>query len=246
MAGIIPVTLDSRFLGGDSTFFDTNNYSPPPNANLILIATTIGQVSPIAVIPSLSTGNGITWSLVISQSFDWVGTDRGRVSVFRGIGAAPVPGTTRVQYADTQFRQFLNVFQFNNTDIGSLGLDFIAASNSLKEPSGSGINPSITMPPAENPANATLGILSIAEGTPLIVEGLGFTLLDINTQGGPELGTQAIEFSQVVKTTVDWNLSSDTLDRALVALELRNIQPFTEGVAPAVGGSAFVSGNLIT
>ena len=246
MADIVPVLLDFRFQGGDASFFDTNTFSPAPNTNLITVSMGIGQVTPLVTVPGLS-GNGITYSIVATQNFDWAGVDRGILSVHRGLGAAPTSGVTRVQYTQNLFRHFVFVFQLQNTDIGNLGANLIVGTPAqAKIALGGGNNPSIAMPAAENPANSTMGFIGVAEGQPQTLEGIGFTILKVLGGTGPEPGLQGAEFAQVVRTLVDWNMGGDAENKALIAVELRNAVPFVEGAAPAVGGSAFVGGNLIT
>lgn len=244
-----PITfllLDQRDLGGDATFFDTNSYAPVPNKIHLLVCSGIGSVPPPDPIIPVVTGNGLTWSIVASQKFDWSGANRGIVSIFRGIGTAPTTGATRVSYNRTFFRQAISVWQVNNTDIGNLGADAIVATATAKILFDQGLNPSITMPPASDAANATLGILSWRDlpGNINPQAGFGFSLL-LNLPN-VEGGGHALEFSQVVKTNVDWIINGEP-DLALIGVELRNAQPaLPEAVVQVLGRPAFITGNLIT
>lgn len=236
--------LDSRDLGGDSTGFDTNSFVPQANKTHLLICSGIGSAPPPEPIIPVVTGNALTWSLVASQKFDWSGTNRGIVSIFRGLGSSPTPGVAHVQYNRQFFRQAIQVWLVDNTDIGNLGANAIAAAVTLKLAAGAGLNPSVTMPAASDPANASLGIIAYRDPNPAVVAGIGFSLLLnlVNAEGGGH----ALELSPVVKTTIDWNMGTDP-DFALIGVELANATPAPpppEG--QVLGRPAFVTGNLIT
>lgn len=249
MPDITFLLLDSRDLGGDSTFFDTNIYTPVANTTILIVSSGVGSVPPPEPIIPVVSGNSLTWSHVASQRFDWAGTNRGIVNVHRGIGSAPTNGATRVQYNRTFFRQALSLWQVNNSDIGNLGADAIVAIASLKLAPAGGLNPAVTMPAASDPANATLGILAWRD-EPATVNinpqaGNGFSLLvnRFNVEGGGH----AVEFRPSVLTNVDWIINQDDPDLALIGVELRNAQPaLPAGAAQVQGRPAFISGNLIS
>ena len=238
--------LDSKENGTNSSFYDTDSYSPGANRTIILCTTGIANIAP-PVIPGVS-GNGLVWSLVLSQLYDFGGVDRSRLTVYRGLSSTPTVGVTRVQYAGLQLRQQILVFQFDNTDIGNLGANAIVGSPvSKKENTGLGLNPSVTMPAAEDQANATLGIIATGNPVPLVVPGIGFILLGSAITAPTQDGGNFAEFSTVPKVTVDWNLGNNTAEKALAGIELRNVLP-SGAPAPAqvLGRPGFVSGNLIT
>lgn len=245
MSQINAVLLDFRELGGDASFFDTNSYSPAANQTVILVTSGVGQVSPVPIIPGVS-GNGLTWSLVASQQFDWAGVNRGRVTVYRGLSAAPSVGVTRVQYASTLFQQAITVFQFTQTDIGNLGANAIVGTPvQVKEPTGSGTNPSLNVPAGEDSENAQIGIFAYSDPSMLIIPGIGFVTLKNNPTG--EGGGHYTEMSQIVLDPVDFILNNDTAVRAMIAIELRNATPSGAAAGAQAGGRpSFVTGNLIT
>lgn len=246
MPPITAVLLDFVDKGLDASFFDTNVYNPAANQTVILVTSTIGQVPPPPpIIPGVS-GNGLTWSLVASQLFFFFSADRGRLTIYRGLSSSPTSGVTRVQYGSTQFRQAITVFQFQNTDIGNLGANAIVGTPvQTSELTGSGTNPSLTVPAGENAANSQIGIFAHEEPTPLIIPGIGF--IELKNNPNAEGGGHQTEMSQVVLTTVDWILNNDTASRAMIAIELRNATPApAEPAAQILGRPAFVTGNLIT
>jgi len=61
----------TRENGTNSTFYDTNSYLPLANQTIILATTGLANVAP-PIIPGVS-GNGVTWSLVLSQLYDFAG-----------------------------------------------------------------------------------------------------------------------------------------------------------------------------
>ena len=248
MSDILFNLLDSRDQGGDASFFDTNVFTPAANQTIILATSglKVGVPPPAPVAPSLS-GNGVTWSLIASQLFDWAGTDRGILSVYRGLASSPTTGVTRVQYGSTQLRQAIVTFQYTQTDIGNLGANSIVGTPVQKRiANGAGdLNPSLTLPAGENIANPVIGILAGGDGPNIGVVNPGFGFIETIRLNHSEGGLQHQIFSQFVLTTVDWIIQFDPA-LALIAFELRNANPFVAGVSPAVGGSAFIAGNLIT
>lgn len=247
MPDIQALLLDSRDLGGDSTGFNTNNFTPGANKTILFISSGIGSVPPPEpVIPIVSNGNGIAYSLVASQKFDWSGTNRGIVNVFRGVATTPTLGFSRVQYNRTFFRQAMMVWEFSGTDIGNLGANAIAQSDTKKILLNGGLNPFITMPAGSDPANSSLGIIAYRDdgGNPGINPGIGFVIL-LNLPNA-EGGGIALEMSQTVRTNVDFQVSNDP-DFAMIGIELKNNVPAPPPAGPQVfGRPAFISGNLIT
>ena len=246
MADIAALLLDSVDRGGDSTFFDTDAFTPGANKTVLFISMGIGSVPPPdPIIPIVTNGNGIAYSHVATQRFDWSGVNRGIVNVFRGVATSPTLGTSRVSYVRTFFRQAMMVLEFSNTDIGNLGENAVAAEATKKLPDGDGLNPFITMPAGSDPANSSLGIIAYAGGpNPGINPGQGFILL--NRQENFEGGVVVIEMSQTVKTNVDFLVGSDPVG-AIIGIELVNAIPAPPPAGPQqLGRPAFISGNLIT
>ena len=246
MPKIVPNLLDFREQGGDSTFFDTNTYFPSANRTVLLFtyAIRLGLPPPPPIIPAVS-GNNLTWVLVASQLFAHGGVDRARISIFRAVGPAPTSGVTRVQYAITQLRHATTVIEFANTDIGNLGANAIVGTPPSEQDDPGTLTPSIILPAAEDPENASLGILAYGEPNPIVVPGVGITVLKNNptTEGGG----QQVQFTQSPVTLMDWTLSGIADAQAQIAIELRNATPSGPAAGPQIlGRPAFVSGNLIT
>lgn len=244
MGDIIPILLDFRETGGDSTFFDTNAYTPPINNTVVLVCNGIGLVSPPPIIPTV-VGNGVSWSLVATQLYAHGGADRARLSVYRGLASSPTLGTTRVSYAATQFRQSITVFQFTQTDIGNLGANAIVGTPAKVEiAASSGFNPSLAVPVGEDPANSQVGFLGYSDPNPGITPGIGFVTLQNNPT--IEGGGHYLEMSQIVLPAVDFNVTTEAPTFAIIAVELRNATPAAPGAAAQVSGRpAFLAGNLI-
>lgn len=246
MSDIVALTLDKVSKGGDSTFFDTGTFQASPNRTVLLFCQGVGSVPPPVPIIPIVNGNGLPWSLVGTQLYDWAGVDRARLSVFRGVSASPTLGTTRVSYNRTHFRQAITVIEFSNTDIGNLGANAIVGTpGSSKIAVGSGLNPSIAQAAGENSANSLIGVLASRDPDPAVNPGIGFIILEKNP-GVEEGGGHFIEMSQVVLTTTDFLVSSDP-EFAIMGIELRNATPAGgPGEPQVIGRPSFIQGNLIT
>lgn len=248
MADIIPLELSFNQTGSDASFHDSLTYTPPANKLIILVDYQVQLLTtPPPTVPGVS-GNGVSWTPILTQLFDHGGVDRALITVYRGLTSSPTSGETRTSYSRNFLRCAKTIFQFSNVDIGSLGADAIVQTKQAKILADVTQNPSVTLDnPEEDQANSVLGICGYGETdvavNPGVVQGLGFELLRNNPT--TETGGQAMEFRQRVQQLVDWNMSAADFDWAPIAIELRNAIPFVEGVAPAVGGSAFIDGNLI-
>ncbi len=248
MADIIPLELSFNETGGDATFHGSLSYTPPPNKLILLVDYQVQLLTtPPPTVP-LCDGNGVNWTPVLTQLFDHGGVDRALITVYRGLTSSPTTGVTTTSYTRAFLRCAKTIFQFSNVDIGNLGADAIAQTKQAKILADVTQTPSVTLDnPEEDQANSVLGICGYGDTdtaqNPGVVQGLGFELLRNNPT--VETGGQAIEFRQRLQQLVDWNMSSADFDWAAIAIELRNAIPFVEGVAPAVGGSAFIDGNLI-
>lgn len=251
MPDIIPVELTFNESGGDATFHDSLTYTPPANKLVMLFEYVVQfPLTPPPTIPAVS-GNGVTWVLVATQLFDHGGTDRARLSIFRGLASAPTTGVTRTQYAQAQLRFAKTIFQFTNVDIGAAGADAIVQlKNGPKIAQNVTAAPSATLDnPAEDVANSSLGILAYGDTdtarNPILVAGVGFGILRNNPT--LETGGQAIMFRQQVQQLNDWTAQDSGFDWAPMAIELRNAVPGPPAPAAQIQGRpAFVSGNLIT
>lgn len=246
MSDIVALTLNKVSLGGDATNFNTGTFQPSPNRTVLLFAQGIGSVPPPDPIIPIISGNGLSWSLVASQLYEFPTTDRGIVSVFRGLSSNPTSGVTNVAYNRTFFRQALTVIEFSNTDIGNLGANAIVGTpGQLNITSGSGLNPSVSIPAGENSANSVIGVLASESPDPGVNPGFGFIILEKNP-GAEEGGGHFIEMSQVVLTPVDFLVSSDPAF-AMIGIELRNATPAVgPGEPQIIGRPSFIQGNLIT
>lgn len=247
MSDIVALTLNKVAQGGDATFFDTGSFTPSPNKTVLLFCQGVGSVPPPAVVIPTVVGNGLPWSLVGSQLYDFADVDRGRLSVFRGVSGSPTLGTTRVTYNRTHFRHNITVIEFSNTDIGNLGANaIVGVPGQSKIATGAGLNPSIAQAAGENSANSLIGVLASENPDPAVNPGIGFIILESNP-GPEEGGGHFIEMSQVVLTTVDFLISTDTPDMAIMGIELRNATPAGgPGQPQVIGRPSFIQGNLIT
>jgi len=251
MPEIIPLELTFNESGGDATFHDSLDYTPPAN-KLILFFEYVVQVplTPPPTIP-LVVGNGVTWVLAATQLFDHGGTDRARLSIFRGLATAPTFGKTRTSYAQSQLRFAKTIYQFSNVDIGAAGANAIVqVKNGPKIAQNVTSTPSVTLDnPGEDVANSSVGILAYGDTdtarNPLLVPGLGWAFLRNNPTA--ETGGQAVMFRQQVTELNDWSAEDSGYDWAPMALELRNAVPGPPPPAEQIlGRPAFLTGNLIT
>ena len=246
MPDIVALTLDKVSDGSDASFWDTGTFQPSPNRTVLLFCQGLGSLPPPAVVIPTVVGNGLPWTLVASQLYDFANVDRGRLSVFRGLSASPTLGTTRVSYNRTHFRHAITVIEFTNTDIGNLGANAIVGTPAqAKIAAGSGLTPSVSMPVGENADNSNIGMLASEDPDPGGSPGLGFIILESNP-GVEQGGGHFIEMSQVVLTTVDFQVSADP-EFGMIGIELRNATPAAgPGEPQIIGRPSFISGNLIT
>jgi hypothetical protein len=253
MGIIVPnllVAHDALDAAGNSTKGDTPSYNPAANQTVILIANGLNNpVTPPPAVPTV-VGNGLSWSLVASITYDHAGADRGGLFVFRGLSATPTVGTTRVQFNSLFLRMSISVVQYSNTALGNLGADAIVGTPAKVEiAASSGPNPGLGAPAGEDPANSQIGVLGYSNPNAAFTPGIGFSSItnvptaEAGDTGG---GGHGIEFSQNVRTLVDFNvLSQPTF--VIVAIELRNALAAAAAAGPQIQGRpSFVGGNLIT
>jgi len=132
---------------GSGTFTTDASYTPDANAlALAFVMTTrpsIGQSPPDTV-----TGNGMTWTLIDSQS-NTSGT-RFCISVWKATSSAPVAGNLTVTMPSADNTScILRVVQFTNVDVSSAGANAIVQSSKNLV---TGANPTITL---TNPINTS-------------------------------------------------------------------------------------------
>jgi hypothetical protein len=143
----------------------------------------------------------------------------------------------------------ISVVAYSNTDIGNLGANAIVGTpGEVEIAASSGSNPGLAAPAGEDSENSQIGILGYSNPNPGITPGIGFsTIVNVPTveAGDTGGGGHYIQMSQNVRTLCDFNVTSQPTF-VIIPIELRNANPFAEGVSPAVGGSAFIAGNLIT
>lgn len=248
MADIVASVLEVFQSGSDSFTYVTGSISPAANRTVLLITNGVQvDVTPAPIIPIVS--GVLPWSLVASELYEHAGVDRARISVFRGVGASPTPGTVSVNFGPRRMlRQAITIIEFTNTDIGNLGANAIVGTpGQIEIALGSGLNPSLAQAAGEDAANSLIGVLGYAENSPGINPGIGFITLQNNSINDPSAsGGNYTEMSQVVLSDVDFNVSGDPTF-VIFGIELRNATPSPPPAGPQqFGRPAFISGNLIT
>jgi len=249
MGDIAVNLIESRQQGGDSAFFDSNIYTPPASRMVYVVNYTVQlAVSPVLV-PTI-TGNNMTWALVIHQTFDHAGTDRGSLTIHRGLGASPTSARTRATYPLTQLRNAMTILEGVNVDTSFSGVDSVVQSKGVKIPDGTTLTPSVTLDnPASQSNNSVLGLLGfgslVGGANPSLNNGPGFNIVaQTNTAEG---GGNAAEFRGPFQQLTDWVGTDVDFAWGVVALELKNAETPPDPDAPQViGRPSFISGNLIT
>lgn len=248
MGDIAVNVIDSRQQGGDSSFFDSNIYTPPANRMVYIVNYTV-QIAVSPVLTPVVSGNGLAWALVFHQTFDHAGTDRGSLTVHRGFGASPTSARTRITYLASQLRNAMTILEGVNVDTSFSGVNSVAQFKSGKIADVTTDTPGITLDnPASQSNNAVLGLVAWGDligNNPLMTNGVGFNILLQNST--VEGGGQAVEFRGPFQQLADWSSSSDAFAWGVAAMELKNAETPPDPDAPQViGRPSFISGNLIT
>lgn len=249
MSDISVRVIDDREQGGDSAFYDSNIYTPPPNRIVIALNYVI-QIAVEAVPTPTVSGNGLSWTNLIHRTFDHAGVDRGAVTVSLGLGGSPTNGRTRVSYPQTQLRNAMTLIECVNVDISSGGVNAVPQIKGAKIAAGVTTTPSITLDnPASQANNAVIGICGYGHPTainPAVAPGLGFSFILNNPT--IETGGQASMFRGILQQLCDWDNGVDnTFAWCPIALELKNAEAPPDPDAPQViGRPSFIQGNLIT
>jgi len=249
MGDIAVNLIESRQQGGDSSFFDSNIYTPPANRMVYAINYSVQiAVSPV-LIPGV-TGNGLTWDLVLHQTFDHAGTDRGSLTIHRTVGASPTSARTRITYQASQLRNAMTILEGVNVATQFSGVESVVQTKSLKIADGTTLLPSVTLDdPASQSNNSVLGVLAwgslVGGANPSLANGVGFTIVaQTNTAEG---GGNAAEFRGPFQQLTDWIANDVDFAWGVAALELKNAETPPDPDAPQViGRPSFISGNLIT
>jgi hypothetical protein len=244
MADIVPLLLSANESGSDSTFWDTNVFTPSANKTILLFTSGVqAAVSPPPNIPNIEDVR-MTWVLVASQLFTFSAfLDRARLSCYRAIDESPSSGFTRITYNATQLRQAMIVYEFSNTDLGNLGANAIVQVTQGEDAIDT-VGPSIGLAPAGSPANSTLGVLAYDEPNVGVLPGAG--IFQLTNQPTGEGGGTQVQMTQQPITLMSWILSSGRTT-AQMGIELRNVTPAPPPAGPQqFGRPAFISGNLIT
>lgn len=116
-------------VGSDGTNrnnYDTASQTPPADTILLACISSAQSAGP-TVAPTL-TGNGVTWVQVATVQFGGGSDNQNRITMFRGVNAAPSAGTVDIDFGGTtQTRCGWSFYAIPGTVItGSNGADAIA------------------------------------------------------------------------------------------------------------------------
>ncbi len=243
MADITVNVLTSGFSETDASSYPSASVSPA--ADKVILAVVSNRRSPTSVIPTAS-GAGITWVQVFSEVLTFGGGEN-RITVFRGIDAAPSTGAITFDFGgQTQLRGSWAILELDNVDTGGAdGADAIVQADSDENAAATSV--SVTLAGFGDANNATIGFCSAdnpSVGGPYS-PGSGWPAFVVNELTGSQFNAVAVEFRTDNSVTVDFS-SNSTDGLTIIGIELKNATP-TPAPGPSVlGPPSFIAGNLIT
>lgn len=196
--------LASGQVSGNVGGFTTASVSPTPFALQILTINASRGASALPTAPTTLSGNGLTWVLISTLSYDNAGVGRAAAWVYRALASAPSTGTLTASgmglNADSnviyQWQEFTGVLPS-----GSNGAD--AVRQVVNSTAGSSSTPSVTLAAFGNANNATFGyVAGRGNANPTTASaGTGFTLLNSRYNN-----TQV----QTIFAATEWRADNDT------------------------------------
>ncbi len=191
--------MGSLFTGSNATSYSTGSYSP--TANRLLIATITNVLNTGTPSEPTPSGNGLTWSKVVTYLPDPAGTQT-RISVWVALtGGSPSAGAFTADFGvETELGCNIIVDEVDGADVSGTALDAIVQSVTGTV-GGSGTSESITLASLGDTNNASYGSFNI-QLNEAYTAGSGYTILAQGGNAGPNSHT-ATEYLVPGSTTVD-------------------------------------------
>lgn len=198
---VVGAALTSFATTTDATSFTTSSITPTGNS-LVIAAFLHAKAS--AVVPTSVVGCGLTWVMFANND---LGVTNRKLTLWRALGAAPVPGAVTVDFSGVLqdacgwvLVEFANVIQAGTNGSGAI-------IQVVDTASGNDPSPTTTLAAFSSPDNATYGAFGVAN-TSGFTAGSGFAELgDVNAAG---VGSLMAEWVASNDTSVDATCTSGT------------------------------------
>lgn len=183
-ATITQTTLTSGSNGADQTRYTTASVSPSANRLIIAFIQNSRGTSPAST-PTLS-GNGLTWVPINTATYrSEGGADRGRVTMFRAMGATPSAGPVTIDFGGVQQKGCTwAIVEFRDVDTsGTNGSGAVA--QSARQSANDVTSLTITLAAFGSSSNGTAAMFAIKENTLDLVPETGWTqIAEVNYSSG--------------------------------------------------------------
>lgn len=200
----------------------TASVSPVANRLLLLAVhvTNSNSVTPANLVSV--TGNSLTWVRANSIVTDATGMVRGRVFIYRALGAVPSSGVITMTAAEAGTSRFSWVLtQFANADTS--GTDGSGAIVQQWGASGTSNTPTVTLQSAfGSPANATFGACGHGDlSGATFVPSAGYTEIAESGSTSTPQAFCAVQFRPDNDTIVDGTLTDGSLGWGILPIEIK-------------------------
>ncbi|HXJ32144.1 MAG TPA: Ig-like domain-containing protein, partial [Gemmatimonadales bacterium] len=176
----------------NTSTFTTASIAPAANA-LVTIAVLTHQASAAAPDPTLTGGGMTSWQVVASVAYDGA-TPLDRLTIFRGMSAAPGSGPITIQTSVTVSNCQWVVSQWSGVNqSGTNGSGAIAQTNSATGAAVTTLTPTLAAFVSAN--DAAYGVFGVASATSVVTAGSGFTTIDQQPSGESTVGDLFAEWA---------------------------------------------------
>lgn len=196
---VTAANLTASYSNTDATSYATASVAPGSNRLLLLAVESNTGDSSTPAAPTV-TGNGLTWVQVASIAYDTGGTRRGRLTLFRAMGASPSSGAITIDFgAATQTVCVWSLDEFAGVDTGGTnGSAAVVQSNTASSAGTSSL--SVTLASfADATNNAAYGAFSKQDNPSSFTAEGGYTTLSDTASTTPKS-----------RLGVEWKVGEDT------------------------------------
>lgn len=197
---ITAANLTASFSDTDATSYATASVSPGGN-RLILLAVASHKTDTASPNAPTASGNGITWVEVVTFLHDAAGADRSRITLLRGMVAAPSAGAVTIDFAgQTQHACLWSVEEFDGVDTSGTDGSGAVVQNGTQDSQGTSAL-LVTLAAFGSTDNAGYGCFNKQANPSSFTVGSGFTLLGNVASTAP-----------VHRLSSEWKLNDNTVD----------------------------------
>jgi Invasin, domain 3/Bacterial Ig-like domain (group 1)/Calcineurin-like phosphoesterase len=187
--------------------YTTAPISPAPNT-LVTVAVTTHRSSAAAPEPTLTGGGMSAWEIVATVTYDPIGAEHKRVTIYRAMSAAPGSGPITITSSATVSNCQWIVSQWDGVDqSGSNGSGAIAQTASGAGDDVGGLTTNLVS--FGNANDVAYGVFGIASNVPVSTAGSGFTTIAEEPSGEGTPGDVFAEWATNLNTiTATWATNS--------------------------------------